>query len=252
MAMPASNNAPCRPDLRGEAHIWQLRTGSSPLPKPRRERWLSWLAPQERRFYERFTTVHLRESYLAARALCRATLSHYTGVDPSRWRFRTTPNGKPTISEPAECASLRFNITHTNDLIVCIVTRCGEAGVDAEKISADVDDRLVARHFLTKRRQRELEKLPRAQRIECFFEEWVLKEAYVKARGAGLTYAPESLTVKQNSKGEPLPIANCRFTLWRPTRNHIAAAAVLLQEGASTTSIDWLKLEAGPALMRDS
>lgn len=248
MAMPVLNSAVRRSDLRREAHIWHLYSQHAPLPVRRRERWLSWLAPHERRTYEEFRMRHLRETFLSARALCRAALSHYTGVHPSHWRFTFTPNGKPIISEPIECAALRFNVTHTDDLIVCIVTACGDVGVDAEKMTSGVDDRLVARHFLSKSRQRELEALPAKERIERFFEQWVLKEAYVKARGCGLAAAPERLTVYQNSQGTPSSIGRYRFTLWKPTRHHVAAAALAPHDTSGSSSFRWLNLRADTSL----
>jgi 4'-phosphopantetheinyl transferase len=202
---------------------------------------LSRLAINERAQYEQFATSQMREEYLAARALCRATLSHYTGVDPSRWRFSKGSHGKPIVADPVEFDSLRFNLTHTDDLVVCIVSRAGEVGVDAEKTSRAIDDLAVGRHFFSRRQQARLASLPPDERAEGFLEQWVLKEAYVKATGEGLAYAPERLTIEQDEKGEPVPVANCQFALWRPTPDHVAAAAVLLRDGDPAISLDWLR-----------
>ncbi|MFY9739326.1 MAG: 4'-phosphopantetheinyl transferase superfamily protein [Candidatus Cybelea sp.] len=199
------------------------------------------MAIDERARYEQFATAQTREEYLAARALCRATLSYYTGVDPSRWRFSVTSHGKPIVTEPVEFDSLRFNLTHTDDLALCIVSRAGEVGVDAEKTSRATDDLAIGRHFFSRRQRARLASLPPDRRAESFFEQWVLKEAYVKATGEGLAYAPERLTIEQDEKGEPMPVANCQFALWRPTPNHVAAAAVLLRDGDPAVSLDWLR-----------
>jgi 4'-phosphopantetheinyl transferase len=205
-----------------------------------RDQWLSWLSTDERARYEQFLTERTREDYLAARVLCRTTLSRYTGVEPSRWRFGEGLHGKPTLVEPAHFKSLRFNLTHTDDLVICIVTRAGEVGVDAENTSHIVDVSLVGRHFLSRRQQARLASLPPHERAARFFELWVLKEAYVKAIGKGLAYAPERLTVEQDDDGQPVAIGNCQFSLYRPSSNHVAAAAVLRRDCVAPVSIDWL------------
>jgi 4'-phosphopantetheinyl transferase len=239
MAMPALNNRPAWNELRAAAHVWQLCPAQLRASRAR-ERWLSRLAIDERAQYEQFATSKMREKYLAARALCRATLSYYTGVEPSQWRFSIGANGKPIVADPIEFDSLRFNLAHTDDLVVCMVSRAGEVGVDAEKTSSAIDDGIMARHFLSRRQQARLASLPPDQRARRFLEQWVLKEAYVKATGEGLAYAPERLTIEQDENGEPLPVANCQFALWRPTPNHVAAGAVLLRDGAPAISIVWL------------
>jgi 4'-phosphopantetheinyl transferase len=221
------------------AHVWQLCPGDLRAPE-KRDWWLSRLPAGEREQYEQFATARMREGYLAARVLCRATLSLYTGVDPSQWRFGVGLHGKPVLVEPEDLRSLRFNLTHTDDLVVCAVTRAGEVGVDAEKTSCAVDDRLVARHFLSSRQEARLASLPSYERTQRFFEQWVLKEAYVKATGCGLAHAPERLTIEQDQCGKPLPVANCQFTLWHPSPSHVVAAAVLLQDDSATISIDCL------------
>jgi 4'-phosphopantetheinyl transferase len=181
----------------------------------------------------------MREEYLAARALCRATLSRYTGIHPSRWRFGEDVYGKPTLVEPDDFKSLRFNLTHTDDLAICIVTRAGEVGVDAEETSRTVDIASLARHFLSRAQQARLASLPSAERVARFFEQWVLKEAFVKALGKGLAHSPERLSVAQDEAGEPVAIGRCQFSVYRPSPNHVAAAAILRKRYAAPVSIHW-------------
>jgi 4'-phosphopantetheinyl transferase len=239
MATLASNRSLEWDALLTAAHAWQFRPNEL-RTAAMRDQGLSWLSADERARYEQFLTDRTREDYLAARVLCRTTLSRYTGVEPSRWRFGEGLHGKPTLVEPVHFKSLRFNLTHTDDLVICIVTRTGEVGVDAEDTSQTVDVSLVARHFLSRRQQARLASLPPHERAARFFELWVLKEAYVKAIGKGLAYAPERLTVEQDDDGQPVAIGNCRFSLYRPSSNHVAAAAVLPRDCVAPVSIDWL------------
>lgn len=220
------------------AHAWSLSLENVD-PGLLRDRCLSWLTPEERARCEAFRTPRLRHEYLAARVLCRSTLSRYTGVDPRSWNFAQGLQGKPAIAGPAELLSLRFNLTHTDGLAVCLVSRAGEVGVDAEETSRDVDVAEVARHFLSDSAQALLASLPSDQRTARFFEHWVLKEAYCKGLGKGLGGAPERLTIELNERGEPAEVEGWQFGLYRPTSHHVAAVAVERRDGAGPVSIDW-------------
>jgi 4'-phosphopantetheinyl transferase len=238
MVTPVLNNSPAWDALLTAAHVWQLRSAALQSPAVR-DRWLNRLSADELARYERFPTAKARESYLATRVLCRTTLSSYTGVDPSQWQFAEDAYGKPAIAEPNGFKSLRFNLTHTDDLTICAVTRAGEVGVDAEETSWPVDVSLVARHFFSRRAQKRLASLAPHECLARFYEQWVLKEAYAKAIGKGLAYTSERLTVEQGRSGEPLAIGTCRFSLHRPSAKHVAAAAFLPVRGADPASIHW-------------
>lgn len=242
MATPVLNRSADWDALLTSAHAWQFCPRELRVPGLR-DRCLSLLSLDERARYEQIQTAAMREEYLAARALCRAALSHYAGIDPSEWRFAARAHGKPAIAAPSRFGALRFNLTHTGGLVICIVSRAGEVGVDAEETSQTVDPSLVARHFLSRAQQAQLATLPARERLARFFEQWVLKEAYVKAIGKGLAYSPERLTIEQDESGEPVATKNCRFSLHRPSLHHVAAAAVLRRDCTVPISIEWLKTD---------
>lgn len=76
-------------DLLAAVHVWYLCPEEQ---TPTLEaKCLPWLAPAERAHYERLATPALRRTYLAARALCRVTLSRYADadVDPAASAFVT-------------------------------------------------------------------------------------------------------------------------------------------------------------------
>jgi 4'-phosphopantetheinyl transferase len=220
-------------------HAWQLRP-SEWRGSGVRERLLSQLAADERARYEELGTEAMRETYLASRVLCRVTLSRYTGAHPLEWRFGKGPYDKPILIEPDRFASLRFNLTHTDDLVILAVTRAGEVGVDAEETSRPVDVSLVARHFLSRRQEARLAKLAPRERAARFYEQWVLKEAYVKATGKGLANTIDRLTIDQADDGTPIAIGDCQFSLCRPDSNYVAAAAAVASCRAGSLYFEWL------------
>src|SRR5438132_13709418 len=102
--------------------------------------------------------------------------------------FSTNAYGRPEIvNPPAWDACLSFNIYRTHSLIVLGVTRRRALGVDVEnvctrEISIDIADRYFAPEEVAA-----LRAAPPRQQQYRFFEYWTFKEAYIKARGMGLS-----------------------------------------------------------------
>ncbi len=207
------------------ADAWYLRSDRYPMAVLERLAQ-GWLDPQEQAHLEKIPRAEVRSQYLAARAVCRWVLSHYARIDPAEWRFAAGAYGKPRIARPRAFSSLRFNVTHTHGLLVCLVSRVGEVGVDAEEISRKVDIAEITRHFFSPSEREMLDGLSGARRIRRFFELWVLKEAYLKARGRGLSISPERILIQLNKSGEPAPIRDWQLALHRPTPRHVAATAI--------------------------
>lgn len=207
-------------------------------------RIVSWLSPKEWARHERFRTDHLRHSYLATRWLCRTALSRYTGVDGKDWTFVDNANGKPAIAGPAQFAELRFNLTHTEGLLACAVSRAGEVGIDAEEISRSVDFEGIAANFFSQTERAALESLSPQDRPGKFMEYWVLKEAYLKGCGTGFSQPPEGFTIKWADDGQPLPIADWQLSMHRPTSHHVAAVAVRPHAAMTPVPIIWREIKS--------
>jgi len=144
------------------------------------------LSPEEREQEQRFRFERDRVQHVVARALVRTVLSHYTLDDPASWQFGPNAFGKPFVAGP--CAMpLEFNLSHTQGLAVCLVALGREVGVDAEDVTRPVDHLTLARRFFAAPEVAVLEALPPPQQPEAFYRFWTLKEAYVKARGLGLS-----------------------------------------------------------------
>ena len=203
------------------------------------QRFLHWLTPSERVYRQKLRTATMRHDYLTTRALCRLALSHFTEVDPVTWTFNAGKYGKPAIARPAAFRGVRSNISHTDGLIVCAVTRGGEIGVDVEETSREVEIAQIARHFFSDDEQEHLSTLSAKQRKSRFFELWVLKEAYLKGRGMGLSLSPDSFSIRWDNKTKPLPIGNWQLALHRPTARHVAATAIRQRRGAPTIPVRW-------------
>jgi phosphopantetheinyl transferase len=123
-----------------------------------------------------------RAEHLAGRALLRHAIAERTGRDASSLTLTVTATGKP------ECAGgPHVSISHSGELVVCAV---GDApvGVDVEtRPPRDVE--AVAERYFTAAEARWIATDPSSR----FPMLWVLKEAYLKALGIGLSGGLDSL-----------------------------------------------------------
>ncbi|MGE0813560.1 MAG: 4'-phosphopantetheinyl transferase superfamily protein [Vicinamibacterales bacterium] len=145
------------------------------------------LSPHEQARAARFVRPADRRTYVIAHALVRVTLSEHAPRAPDAWQFATGVHGRPAIAAPpAGAEGLTFSLSHTSGLAAVAVTRRRSIGVDVEQVTRAVSERVAEARFAPAEIQA-LRALPADERRRAFFDYWTLKEAYVKARGHGLT-----------------------------------------------------------------
>jgi len=128
-----------------------------------------------------------RQRYLLTRALVRTSLSLYAPVKGEDWRFRADRHGRPDLIQPHP-AGVCFNVSHTQTAILLALSRA-DIGVDIERLQArSASLRIAARYFSAEEWQA-LRDLPPESQQPRFLALWTLKEAYLKARGRGLSMA---------------------------------------------------------------
>lgn len=146
------------------------------------------LSPTERMRQGRFHFDRDRHRFLVTRALVRTVLSRYASIRPEDWEFATNPHGRPhVVNADADCTGLTFNLSHTDGVIVLGVARGMRLGVDVEFVSERTGVLEIAPGFFAPEEVADLQGLPAGLRQQRFFEYWTLKEAYIKARGEGLS-----------------------------------------------------------------
>jgi 4'-phosphopantetheinyl transferase len=175
--------------MRGRIDVWLAST------EPARDahvlqRCREILSPQEIDSCTAFHREEDRRRAFISRALLRETLSRYVPVGPQAWEFAHGTYGKPAITAPAGLR-LRFNLSHTSSLVACALTFDDEIGVDLEDTTRELDPFELAERVFSPEEIAALRALrPESQR-QRFFENWTLKEAYLKARGLGFALAPQ-------------------------------------------------------------
>lgn len=187
----------------GEVHVWYVRTDHTCTARllTSCEKVLS---ADERDRWQRFAFENGRREYLVSHGFLRHVLSHYARMEPAGWRFVRNAYGKPEIAPARGMTTLRslcFNLSHTNGLAACAITRDREIGVDVEDVQRrgrEIGDELI-RRCLSPVELESMQQLEAEQRKLAFFDYWTLKEAYLKARGFGLSLPVEGITFHWSS-----------------------------------------------------
>lgn len=168
-----------------ETHVWRVPLDVSSAVV---EGLRGLLAPDERARAERFFFESGRRHFTVARAALRIILGRYLRREPRSLRFDYGPQGKPFLPEAGGTgAPLEFNLTHSHGLALVALTRAGRVGVDIEHIRPDFAGDEIAERFFSEAEVKALRSLPAEIRVERFFDCWTRKEAFIKARGEGLS-----------------------------------------------------------------
>jgi 4'-phosphopantetheinyl transferase len=144
----------------------------------------SYLSREESARAARLRIPHLRRRFTASRGIVRSILSRYTAISPKAVEISYTENGKPILKEEG---NLEFNISHSEDVLLCALAVGVPIGVDVEQMRDDVDIDGVARRFFAPREHEDLAKIPKSEQGRAFFRTWTRKEALIKARGSTIS-----------------------------------------------------------------
>lgn len=180
----------------GCAHVFRLALDFPESLIPRMEELLS---EEERTRAHRFHFEHDRLRFIAAHAQLRLILAAYLQTQPQTLLFGKNAYGKPCLEGKA---ALRFNLSHSGSLGLLAVTSQQEVGVDIEILRQEVDRRNIAERFFAPGEVTALFSLPTEQQTIAFYACWTRKEAYIKARGKGLSIPLDAFEVSL-IPGEP-------------------------------------------------
>jgi 4'-phosphopantetheinyl transferase len=121
----------------------------------------------------------------------RVLLGRYAGCAPAALRFAYGPHNKPFLAG----SPIEFNLSHCRGLGVCAITLGQPVGVDVEYVQSDLDHGAIANYSFSSAERATLTTQSGPDVARAFFRCWTLKEAYVKARGGGLSIPLASFDV---------------------------------------------------------
>lgn len=224
-----------------DCHVWRIDLAAL---APRLPDLLPTLSEDERDRADRFHFPDGRIRYVVARGAMRDILSRYLDCPPAAVQFQYSEHGKPSLAGTPP-VDLRFNISHSGTLALCAVALGRSVGVDLEQERPDFAGQRIADRFFSPREAQTLRALPREQRDRAFLECWTRKEAYIKARGEGLSFPLHAFDVTL-APGEPVsllathgdPHESARWTLLDIDVGPAYAAALAI-EGRGIKLVRW-------------
>ncbi|MBT4496083.1 MAG: 4'-phosphopantetheinyl transferase superfamily protein [Gemmatimonadetes bacterium] len=203
---PTWESLPKNPALpEDEVHIWWVDLEQS---TGQVDAFLRLLCDEERERAGRFRSREHGAHYAVARGTLRQLLGRYLGALPEKLAFSYGAHGKPDLAGCYGESGLRFNLSHSHQLALFAVTWRREVGVDVEYPRPQVDIERLARRFFAPVEVAALLSLPEERRREGFYNCWTRKEAYLKARGEGITVSLDSFAVSL-APGEPAELLSC-------------------------------------------
>jgi 4'-phosphopantetheinyl transferase len=182
-----------------ELHVWRVDLDCPPAA------WglsAECLSAEERGRAERFVRPLDGQRFIVAHAAVRVILGRYLGVPPGLVEIAVRAGGKPEVVPSSGRPPLNYNLSHSEGLAIVGCVLGQEIGVDVERVRPFVDvENIVARYFAAGE-QETWRSLPEEERLAAFFRGWTRKEAYLKARGIGLSAGLDRFEVSL-AAGEP-------------------------------------------------
>jgi 4'-phosphopantetheinyl transferase len=226
MALEQPPATAIRPD---ELHVWQARLDPS---RDQVARLRASLSPDERKRAARFRFDRDRDRYVVGRGLLRRLLSSYVGIGAAELSFVYGPYGKPLLAN----SELWFNLSHSGAVALFAFSTAGEVGIDVELDAPAFARERIAERFFSPAEVRALRSLPSELQGHAFMACWTRKEAFIKARGDGMSLALDSFDVSL-TPGSPAALLRTEWSAdepgqWRlgdvsdPDRGYVAAVAL--------------------------
>ena len=181
---------PSSPSLEtGTVHVWRIALNQE---DDRLERFRQTLEAGELERAGRFHFDKDRRHFIVARGFLRSVVARYLGSQPEALRFEYGAYGKPALGSEH---TLRFNLSHSNEVALLAVSLDAEIGVDVEHIRADFASEDIARRYFSRAEVEVFNALPPEERVAAFFRCWTRKEAYIKAIGKGFSQSLSAFDV---------------------------------------------------------
>lgn len=216
----------------GEVHIWRA---SLEQPPEVLDLVAAALSEDERERAARFLFEKDRRRFSAARGILRDLVGRYLGIRAEEVRFRYRLKGKPFLETESTENPIRFNLSHSHEMALLAFTTAREVGIDIEWMRPGLSCEQIAARFFSTTEAETLRGLPAESRPAGFFTCWTRKEAFMKARGDGLslplgdfdvTLAPGEPARLLRTAWDPAEAARWSLRELAPAPNYAAALAI--------------------------
>jgi 4'-phosphopantetheinyl transferase len=168
-------------------------------------RWQALLDRDETARAARFRHERDRSRYIVSHGILRTLLGRTIDRAPASLLFATNSHGKLVLRQSNLC----FNLSHSRHLALFAISRQLDVGCDVEFHDERFLAENIPEHFFSPAEIAELRALPQAEQLAAFFAGWTRKEAFVKARGLGLSLSLTSFDVSLAPSAQPALRRGC-------------------------------------------
>jgi 4'-phosphopantetheinyl transferase len=173
-------------------------------------RFSALLSRDEKQRAGRFRFAAHRRRFIASHGFLREILGCYLGVFPGEIVFSVNAWGKPGLMDKS--SGLEFNLSHTGELAMIAITGEREIGIDVESTKRPCEIQKIAGRFFTPNEADAIKKLPPERQRKAFFACWTRKEAFLKAKGCGMSIPLDQFEVSVIPENAPVLLK----TAWDP------------------------------------
>jgi 4'-phosphopantetheinyl transferase len=185
--------------LPGEVHVWRARLNQEQIEI---SEFCPLLTEEEQLRASQFRSPDDSKRFVLSRVMLRDVLLRYPAIAKDHPPVLCTgPKGKPHLQRVPGGLNLEFNLSHSHSLLMLAITRDRRIGIDVEHLSRIPGYETIAARYFSPSEYRALLSVPQEERNNAFLSIWTRKEAYIKARGDGLSISLDSFTVLPSADG---------------------------------------------------
>jgi len=178
----------------GDIHIY-----SASLEVEDSSHFIHLLSEDEKNRVAQLKSITVAHQKIISRGILRLLLGSYTGSNPKDLVFNNNPFGKPFLCNPAN-SEICFNLAHSGNMLLFVIGKEKDVGVDVEKIEDKIDFRGISSLVFSPKEQLSLSRS--MDPTHDFYVLWTVKEAILKVSGRGFSYPANQFSVVI-SKGIP-------------------------------------------------
>lgn len=162
-------------------HIWKIPLN---IPESELPPLFALLSNEEKETAKKFRFEKHRRRYIASHSAMQSILAQQLNIPVQNLQIQAHENGKPYIPH----TPLHFNLSHSEELALLVLSSQAEVGIDIEHLKPDIDTIGISKRFFHPIESEQLQRLPPEKRLKHFYCCWTGKEAYLKAKGVGITH----------------------------------------------------------------
>ena len=182
---------------------------------------VAWLDVSERERWMRLRGVRARREFAVCRAAVRLHLGRRLDCSNRRLAFGALRHGKPFATVNGRTVPYGFSVSHSGTHGLIAFSAEASIGVDVEERSPRSNLDGMAARFCGSNERAALATVEGQEKTNLFYRLWTLKEALLKALGAGFACDPTAFEVPpgvlQGARSGTIRLPRGRSRFWRVT-----------------------------------